>query len=66
MKEKFQGPAFEVQDYNFSDIEEEGSSDEFKSRIDLHARYGRDKNVSTEKYLKLYSKVRKIYDKEVH
>ena len=31
----------------------------------MYARYGQDKDVSFEKALKLYSKVRKISDKEV-
>ena len=34
MKEKFQGSAFEVQEYNFSETRE-GSSDKLNSRSDL-------------------------------
>ena len=64
MKVKSQGPTFEVQEYNFSEAQE-GSSDNFKSRSDLYVAYGKDKNFSYEKALKLYSKVRKISDKEV-
>ena len=64
MKEKFQGPTFEVQEYNFLDMEEEGSSAKFKSSSDLYARYGQDKNGPSEKDMNLYSQVRKICDKE--
>ena len=61
MKGKSQGVAFEVQEYNFSETQE-GSSDKFKSISDLYAAYGQDNNVSSEKTLKLYSKVRKFFE----
>ena len=61
MKEKSQGPTFEVQEYNFSKAWE-GSSENVKSRSYLYVAYGQYENVSPQKSLKLYSKVRKTND----
>ena len=63
MKEKIQGLEFEIQTYSFKDTQEGGSSDKLKSGSDLYSRYGKEKTVSSEKYLKFYSKVRIISDK---
>ena len=65
MKDKVQGPDFQIQDYSFAKTQEGGSSDTYKSISDLYSRYGHDKKFSSEKDLNLYSKVRNISDKEV-
>ena len=65
MKEKVQGLVFQIQEYSFVEVQEGGSSDNYKSRSDLYARYGQDKIFSLEKYLKFYSKVRDISDKDI-
>ena len=46
LKEKVQDPAFEVQEYNFSEAQE-GSSDRFKSRNDLYDIYRQEKYVTS-------------------
>ena len=46
MKEKFQFQTFQIQEYNFAEVQESGSSDKYKSRSDLYARYGQDKTFS--------------------
>ena len=65
MKEKVQGPNFQIHEYSFAEAQGSGSSDRYKSRNDLYTRYEQDKKFSSEKYLKLFSKVRDISDKEI-
>ena len=40
MKEKIQGQDFHIQDYGFTNTQEDGSTNRFKSRSYLYARYG--------------------------
>ena len=63
-KGKFKGPAFEIQEYEFSEVQE-ASSDKFKSKADLYGRYKKDKEISLKEFSKPYSKVRNISSKEV-
>ena len=46
MKEKIQGQDFHIQECGFTNTQEDGSTNRFKSRSYLYARYGQDKNVS--------------------
>ena len=52
-KEKFKGPAFEIQEYDFSEVHE-ASSDRFRSTTDLYDKYKKDKDISLKESLKLY------------
>ena len=45
-KEKIRGSSFEVQEYEFSEVQE-ASSDKFKSKDDLYDRYKKDKEISS-------------------
>ena len=47
MKKKIQALYFEIQEYSFTETQEVGSSDKFKSRSDLYAIHGHEKNVSS-------------------
>ena len=53
-KEKVKGPAFEIQEYDFSERQERPNN-KFKSRNDLYDNYRKEKYVSSKEYLKLYS-----------
>ena len=63
-KEKVRGTTFEIQEYEFSEVQEV-SSDKFKSRTDLYDQYKKENDISSKKSSILYSKVGNISSKEV-
>ena len=44
-KEKFKGPSFEIQEYEFLEVHE-ASSDKFRSKTDLYDKYKKAKDIS--------------------
>ena len=52
-KEKFKGPSFEIQECEFSEVDEE-SSVKFRSKTDLFDAYKKDKDISSKESLNLY------------
>ena len=53
-KGKFKGPAFEIQEYEFSEVQET-SSDKFKSITDFYDQYKKERDISSMGSSKLYS-----------
>ena len=47
MKEKIQGPYFQLQEYSFAETWKGGSNDRYKSRSDLYIRYVHEKKNSS-------------------
>ena len=61
---KFEGHAFEIKEYAFSETPKDSTS-QFKTRAEMFDKYREDKEVATNESLNIYADVRKISNKDV-
>ena len=61
---KVKGPAFEIKEFSFFETPKDSTS-QFKTRVEVFDKYKEEEDVMMDESLKLYAKVRKLFEKDV-